>query len=197
MRLGDIYCLTSPSGKKYIGQAVKKLKNGRHWGFINRWKQHIKDSTTKDYCRLLNNSIRKYGYENFKVELLKECPVEDLNKYEQQYILELNTLSPNGYNLTTGGNFCQQTIETQILKRNSMIDKNKGKIYPKRIRKRIEDNNLPKYVRYYTDNSGKEGYRISNHPTIKQKSFLSKSITMEEKLKLALNYINAENAEIS
>jgi hypothetical protein len=78
-----------------------------------------------------------------------------------------------------------------------MIGKNKGKIYPKRIRKRSEDNELPKYIRHYTDNSGKEGYRISSHPTLKSKSFLSKSITMEEKLKLALNYINAENAEIS
>jgi group I intron endonuclease len=197
MELGDIYCLTSPSGKKYIGQAVKKLKNGKKWGYISRWKDHIRDSKTKDYCRLLNNSIRKYGYESFKIELLKECLVEELNKYEKEYILELNTLSPNGYNLTNGGNFCQQTEETQILKRDSMIGKNKGKIYPKRIRKRSEDNELPKYIRHYTDNSGKEGYRISSHPTLKSKSFLSKSITMEEKLKLALNYINAENAEIS
>lgn len=196
MELGDIYCLTSPSGKKYIGQAVKNLKNGTEWGYISRWKEHIRDSRTRDYCRCLNNSIRKYGHENFKVELLKECLVEELNKYEQQYILELNTLSPNGYNLTTGGNFCQQTKETQLLKRISMIGKNKGKIYPKRPRKRIEDNNLPKYVRYYTDNSGKEGYRVSSHPTLKSKSFLSKSITMEEKLQLAINYLNTGNAEI-
>jgi group I intron endonuclease len=197
MELGDIYCLTSPSGKKYIGQAVKKLKSGKNWGYINRWKEHIRDSKTRDYCRLLNNSIRKYGYENFKVELLKECLVEELNKYEQEYIVELNTLSPNGYNLTSGGNFCQQTEETQILKRNSMIGKNKGKTYPKRIRKNSEDNELPKYVRHYTDNSGKEGYRVSNHPTLKQKSFLKKSLTMNEKLQLALKYINAETAEIS
>ena len=197
MELGDIYCLTSPSGKKYIGQALKKLKNGKNWGYINRWKDHIRDSNTKNCCRLLNNSIRKYGNENFKVELLKECLVEDLNKYEQEYILQLNTLSPNGYNLTNGGDFCKQSEETQILKRNSMIGKNKGKIYPKRIRKRLEDNELPKYIRHYTDTSGKEGYRVSNHPILKGKSFLSKSITMEEKLKLALEYINAENAEIS
>jgi hypothetical protein len=78
-----------------------------------------------------------------------------------------------------------------------MIGKNKGKIYPKRSRKREEDNELPKYVRHYIDNSGKEGYRISNHPMLKPKSFLSKSITMEEKLHLAINYLNNVNAEIS
>lgn len=192
MDLGDIYCLTSPSGKKYIGQAVKKLKNGKIWGYIGRWKDHIRDSTTKNCCRLLNNSIRKYGHENFTVELLKECSVDELNHYEQQFITQLNTLSPNGYNLTSGGNFCKQTEETQLLKRESMLGKNKGKIYPKRNRKREQDNVLPKYVRYYIDSFGKEGYRVSNHPTLKPKAFLSKSITMNEKLQLALNYIDAK-----
>ena len=197
MELGDIYCITSPSGKKYIGQATKKLKSGKNWGYINRWKEHIRDSKTKNYCRLLNNSIRKYGYENFTVELLHECEISELDKYEKQYIKEFNTLNPNGYNLTTGGKSCQQTEETQMLKRISMIGKNKGKIYPKRKRQREEDNDLPKYVRHYVDSSGKEGYRISNHPSLKQKSFLSKSLTMKEKLELALKYINNAHAEIS
>lgn len=197
MELGDIYCITSPSGKKYIGQATKKLKSGKNWGYINRWKEHIRDSKTKNYCRLLNNSIRKYGYENFTVELLHECEISELDKYEKQYIKEFNTLNPNGYNLTTGGKSCQQTEETQMLKRISMIGKNKGKIYPKRKRQREEDNDLPKYVRHYVDSSGKEGYRISNHPSLKQKSFLSKSLTMKEKLELALKYINDAHAEIS
>jgi len=197
MELGDIYCLTSPSGKKYIGQAVQQLKNGQKWGYISRWKDHIRDSMTKNYCRRLNNSIRKYGPDNFKVELLKVCLVEEMNTYEQQYITEFNTMCPNGYNLTSGGNFCQQTPETQELKRASMIGKNKGKIYPKRPRKRTEDNDLPKYVRFYADKNGKEGYRISNHPQLKDKSFVSKSMSINEKLQLAIEYINANNAEIS
>lgn len=197
MELGDIYCITSPSGKKYIGQAVKYLKNGKKWGYINRWKEHIRDSRTKNCCRLLNNSIRKYGYENFKLELIKESIIDELDKYEQQYILEFNTLSPNGYNLTYGGKTCKQSEETQSLKRNSMIGKNKGKIYPKRNRKREEDNSLPKYIRHYRDNTGKEGYRISSHPTLKSKSFLTKSLTLEEKLLLAIKYLQTENADIS
>ena len=197
MNLGEIYCITSPSGKKYIGQAVKILKNGRNWGYINRWKDHIRDSKNNDYCRLLNNSIRKYGADNFKVELIRECFINELDDYEKYYILEHNTVSPNGYNLTLGGRSCIQTEETQELKRLSMLGKNKGKIYPKRIRKRDEDNNLPKYIRHYVDSSGKEGYRVSSHPILKNKSFLTKSITMEEKLQLAINYLNTVNAEIS
>jgi hypothetical protein len=78
-----------------------------------------------------------------------------------------------------------------------MIGKNKGKIYPKRPRKRNDDTDLPKYVRRYIDSSHKEGYRVCSHPTLKQKSFLSKSISMEEKLQLAINYLNTASAEIS
>lgn len=145
----------------------------------------------------MNNSIRKYGYENFTVELLKECNVDELDYYEQLFIIEFNTFTPNGYNLTQGGKYFIQSEETQILKRESMIGKNKGKVYPKKIRKREQDNSLPKYIRYYSDKSGKEGYRVSSHPKLKSKSFLTKSITMEEKLQLAINYLMTENAEIS
>ena len=191
---GDIYCITSPSGKKYIGQCVKKLSSGKNRGYLSRWKEHITDAKTRDFCRLLNTSIRKYGHENFTIELLKECPLEVLNYYEKYYISHYNTLNQFGYNLTDGGIVCKQSKETNELKRQSMIGKNLGKRYPKRIRKNVEDASLPKYVRHYKDSSGKEGYRISNHPTIKDKSFVSKHISMDEKLKFALDYLN--NGEI-
>lgn len=197
MNIGQIYCVTSPSGKKYIGRAVKYLKNGKKWGYIARWKDHIRDSTSKNYCRLLNNAIKKYGAENFIVELLIECELDELDNAEKKYILEFNTLKPNGYNLTTGGYNCKQLEETQELKRIKMIGKNKGKQYNKRPRIREEDNDLPKYIRSYHDNSGKEGYRISNHPTLKSKSFLSKLLTMEEKLNLAIEYLSNEKVEKS
>jgi group I intron endonuclease len=189
---GEIYCLTSPSGKKYIGQCVKQLSNGKKWGCIQRWKEHIRDSNSTNYCRLLNNAIIKYGSSCFEINVIKECKIDELNYYEQHYITLYNTLSPNGYNLTTGGSMCRQSEETQMLKRISMIGKNLGKQLPKRSRLRTEDNNLPKYLRYYTDHLGKEGYRISHHPLLKDKSFLSKKIPLEEKLQLALEYLNQQ-----
>jgi group I intron endonuclease len=193
---GEIYCLTSPSGKKYIGQCVKQLSNGKNWGYIQRWKEHIRDANSRNYCRLLNNAISKYGSNCFTIEIIKECNINDLNYYEEHYITLYNTLSPNGYNLTSGGSMCRQSKETQLLKRKSMIGKNLGKELPKRSRIRPEDNDLPKYVRYYTDCLGKEGYRISHHPTLKDKSFLSKRIPLEEKLKLALEYLNQQPINI-
>ena len=50
------------------------------------------------------NAIKKYGIENFKKETICECNTkEDLNKKEIHWIKTLNCMSPNGYNLTTGG----------------------------------------------------------------------------------------------
>jgi len=194
--LGEIYCITSPSGKKYVGQCVKYLSNGKKWGYLERWKEHIRDSRTHNYCRLLNNAIKKYGSENFTLSIIIECDVNELNNYEEHYIKLYNTLTPNGYNLTSGGKVCKQSKETIALKSKSMIGKNLGKEFPKRIRIREEDNSLPKYLRYYRDFTGKEGYRISNHPILKDKSFLSKKISMDEKLQLAVNYLNDKPIDI-
>lgn len=195
-QIGEIYCITSPSNKKYIGQCVKKLSNGKNWGYISRWKEHIRDSKDRNYCRLLNSAIKKYKPENFKLEILKECIIEELDYFEKYYIEIYNTMTPNGYNLTSGGGVTRYSEETNKLKSISMIGKNLGKRHPKRIRKREVDNQLPKYLRYYKDLTGKEGYRISNHPNLKDKSFLSKYISIEDKLQNALNYLNQNSTDI-
>jgi hypothetical protein len=195
-QIGEIYCITSPSNKKYIGQCVKKLSSGKNWGYISRWKEHIRDSRDRNYCRLLNSAINKYKPENFKLEILKECNIDELDYFEKYYIENNNTMTPNGYNLTSGGGVTRYSEETNKLKSISMIGKNLGKRHPKRIRKREVDNQLPKYLRYYKDLTGKEGYRISNHPNLKDKSFLSKYISIEDKLQNALNYLNQNSTDI-
>lgn len=42
--------------------------------------------------------MRKYGIENFKFEIIKECKIEELSYYEDFYINEYNSYIPNGYN---------------------------------------------------------------------------------------------------
>ena len=55
-------------------------------------------------CRLLRRAIKKYGFDNLKLELLdKNVPVALLGELEKQRIKEQKTLAPTGYNLTTGG----------------------------------------------------------------------------------------------
>lgn len=94
-----IYKITNKTnGKCYIGQ-TKNLRV--------RWLQHCKPHSK---CKALASAIKKYGIDNFAIETIEEmvCPVVAMFK-EQFYIKEFNTLAPNGYNLTTGGERCEMS----------------------------------------------------------------------------------------
>jgi len=107
--VGHIYKITNTkNNKNYVGQAVSHRKNkGKYkpFGYEGRFRDHISEAkcTTKLGCRYLNNAFRLYGKDVFTLLLLKTCPLEEMDKWEQHYITELNTLYPNGYNLTSGG----------------------------------------------------------------------------------------------
>ena len=89
---GIIYKITNKiNGKSYIGQTVQDISK--------RWKQHCNSKT----CRLLHNSIKKYGRENFLLEIVGTFPQERLNLEEIDTIKKYNTIVPNGYNLSFGG----------------------------------------------------------------------------------------------
>jgi hypothetical protein len=89
---GIIYKVTSPSGKIYVGQTVHTLEE--------RIKGHNKKSTN---CTLLKRAIDKYGDE-MVYEIIETVPHELLDERETYWIKELNSLAPNGYNCSTGGN---------------------------------------------------------------------------------------------
>ena len=90
--MGYIYCITSPSLKQYIGQTKENVEE--------RFKGHQKKSSN---CTLLKRAAKKYGWEHMVVEILVECPDEDLDKNEIECIELYRTLAPEGYNCTTGG----------------------------------------------------------------------------------------------
>jgi hypothetical protein len=91
--LGCLYSVTSPSGKKYIGISSKTAED--------RWKKHV--SNKKDNCAL-HFAIRKYGAKSFELKtLLFSDDWDYLCLMEQKAIISFNTKSPNGYNITDGG----------------------------------------------------------------------------------------------
>jgi hypothetical protein len=54
---------------------------------------------------------------------------------------------------------------------------------------------LPKHIYETHDNKRNiHGYQVRNHPSKKNKQFVSKAITMEDKLKLAIEYIQQEES---
>lgn len=96
-----VYCYTSPSGKKYIGQ-TKSLKH--------RIAVHKK--STK--CRVFFSAITKYGYDNFILTVLEDClTLEQANIREGYHIAVNDTLVPNGYNIRTGGENSRHSEETK------------------------------------------------------------------------------------
>ena len=75
-------------------------------------KQYVGDHSTNNLddgylgsgC-LLIKAIKKYGKQNFKKEILEQFNTRiEASKTQIKYINELNTIYPNGYNLSpTGG----------------------------------------------------------------------------------------------
>ena len=107
-----IYCLTSPSGKSYIGQTCNIEKR------ILKYKQLDCKSQTKLYHALL-----KYGFDAFKISIVEECEKHELDSCEMFWIMYFQTVS-NGYNLKYGGKGGSPSIETRI----KMGSWQKGKI---------------------------------------------------------------------
>ena len=106
--MGYIYLITNTINKKqYIGQTISE-------DIEIRWKKH-KNCDKKSIGRCLLNAYNKYGIDKFKFQILCICFDEDCNRFEEEYIKRMNTLSPNGYNLESGGNNSKHHPETKRL----------------------------------------------------------------------------------
>jgi group I intron endonuclease len=97
--MNGVYCLTSPSGKRYVGVAVRI--NG--YGIEHRWGSYRKLNCKKQ--RYLYSALKKYGPENFKFEIILQTDdKERALRVEQQLIALWNLQNREyGYNLSSGG----------------------------------------------------------------------------------------------
>lgn len=168
------------NGKIYIGQATCYVgKNNNSWGTLGRWKSHLREAikNTDDHCVLLNNAIRKYGEHNFEIITLFKGNSNEINEKEEYYIKILKSLTPNGYNLKTGGDKGKDSDETKQKKKEAHIGMehsektkeniSKGQIGNRRnsmVRKNEEDNILPKYIYASRTNGDITRYSISGFP---------------------------------
>lgn len=85
------------NNKSYIGQSIN---------IEQRRRQHIASSyytKSNTYNTAFHKAIRKYTENNFVFEILCICKPEELDVLEKYYIDKYNSLVPNGYNMTTGG----------------------------------------------------------------------------------------------
>lgn len=100
-----IYKITNKINNKiYIGQSIN-IEKRIHEHF---WKAACEKDIS--FNSILHTAIRKYGKENFIVEVLEECSVEQLDNREKYYINYYDCITPKGYNILSGGQKNRSTV---------------------------------------------------------------------------------------
>jgi group I intron endonuclease len=126
MEKGKIYKITNKKNKQmYIGCTVYSLEK--------RFYEHLYRCFKSNYKSKLYNSIKKYGEENFEIELIVECDLDNMYDFEKNYIKEYDTYY-NGLNSTLGGEGClgyehSDEIRQNISNNLKNGDSHKGKTY--------------------------------------------------------------------
>lgn len=94
--MGLIYKYTNKiNDKVYIGKTKTTLSKR-----INHHRYKVRKESTSHF----HNALRKYGEENFLIEVLIECNNDVLDQMEIKFIKEFNSNQRKyGYNLTLGG----------------------------------------------------------------------------------------------
>lgn len=92
-----IYKVTcTATGRGYIGITM--------FSPSDRWKQHVSDARRKKRNGALQRAILKYGPDGFELTVLASVLGRDAAAAaERHYIIEHRTRSPNGFNMSDGG----------------------------------------------------------------------------------------------
>ena len=96
------------TGKQYIGEHSSQILN---------------DSYLGGGSSAFKPAVKKYGKENFKREILEFFDTkEEAFNAQEKYIIEYNTLSPNGYNISPRGGLkfrgsCAESTKELLRKR--------------------------------------------------------------------------------
>jgi len=112
-----IYCARNKITRKvYIGQSIRDTP-------VFRIRCHM---LSKYY---FGAALRKYGLDAFEISVIDRAETrEQLNAKERFWIKTYNSLAPNGYNLTTGGEGgfkrCQSTILKMLASRRRYFENN-------------------------------------------------------------------------
>jgi len=165
-RYCEIYKITNLSnGKIYVGQAVSHILNHkryRPYGHEGRFRCHISEafSTKKNQSHYLNNAIRKYGVDDFTVELIECCEICRSDEREHYYIHSLNSLYPNGYNLKNGGCVFTHTTESKRRVSEGVVAYFKDKKSERFKHIQHIDDDIEKYIKPLIRNKEQYGWYV-------------------------------------
>lgn len=150
----NIYKLTSPSGKVYIGQTKNtiELRWNQH---IRSWERWKRERTKKGGSTKLYFALDKYPPENWKIEILCKCSLrEELDEKEEYYIQSYNSIE-DGYNITKGGSgrkvdfFDEDHKKNLSNARKEYFNTDEGLKWKEELSKKYSDEGNPMYGKVF------------------------------------------------
>ena len=122
--MGCIYKITNTvSGKAYIGKSIDDSAYLRIYKHFNG-----------QGSRLISAAIRKYGKDALTYEILYDGIIpEILDSFEVESIKIHNTITPHGYNLTSGGEGGEHSLET----RQKISEANRRRTHSEKTRRKM------------------------------------------------------------
>lgn len=151
MLIGNIYKLTSPSGRCYIGQTIHLDRRIKSYRRLNCKEQHK-----------LYNAIIKYGFDNMKLDVLFQYNSTDRSKLNilldamEKFCIKKYDSVYSGYNIRFGGTGGKCTEET--LEKMRFAQSNRSEETRRKMSDRLKGKRLPEiaYERSRASNTGRK-----------------------------------------
>lgn len=113
---------------KYINKLDDKIYVGQTVNLLDRHSKHLRNAKNPKHISLIDRAIGKYGYENFSLEIIELVNEPFADVAECFWVQDLNSLTPNGYNIALGGN-SKGWKHTEATKK--LMSKNRKRVYGK------------------------------------------------------------------
>lgn len=124
-----IYKITNPKGRIYIGQSRNVRKRLKEYKRIT--------SGIKGQPKILN-SLKKYGADKHKFEIIHECLISELNEMERYYQDLYSCIGKGGLNCSLTEASDRKALYSEETRR-KISDSNKGKVMTIEQKKKISE----------------------------------------------------------
>lgn len=171
--ISGIYKITNPEGKVYIGQSSNIDK---------RWKTYKRLEDVKSQPKLYE-SLKKYGWENHKWEIIEECNDNNKDNKEKYYISLYDSYNSglNSSNKSKGPSFHTNKTKEKISKGNKKPKPNSGGKGKPKLRTKEHNYNISISLKGYK--------QTKEHKENRSKIMKGKSLTSKIVLQYTLDNI--------